>query len=253
MSAQWARLTEYLSGQGTTVTLEWWEFERIVGGVPASAINHYPQWWHGDRSNTRAWRAAGYEVATVAPGQSVTFVRTRPPSGGRSRAVAVPPAARAQPEDRLTRPPSRSDASRRTTPDVVLISCVKTKLAAPAAARDLYVSPYFRRMRRYAEDSGCPWFILSAEHGLVSPEERLAPYEMYLPDSSASYRAEWGTRVVQQLSYRLGHLRGQRIEIHAGATYVAALQSLLEEAGCCVDDPLAGLSLGRRSSWYGNL
>ena len=38
-------------------------------------------------------------------------------------------------------------------PDVVLVGCVKTKLAHGAAAKDLYVSDYFTKMRAYAEGS----------------------------------------------------------------------------------------------------
>ncbi len=67
---------------------------------------------------------------------------------------------------------------------MVLIGCVKTKLGHGAPAKDLYVSDYFAKMRAYAEASGRPWFILSAEHGLVSPEEWLEPYERYLPDTA---------------------------------------------------------------------
>ena len=83
-SAEWAKLTAWLAGQhGAEVTIDWPLFDAIVGGVPASAINHFPQWWHGDRPNTRAWRAAGYEVAGVEPGRAVTFRRVGHPPPGR--------------------------------------------------------------------------------------------------------------------------------------------------------------------------
>ena len=59
---------------------------------------------------------------------------------------------------------------------VYLISCVSVKRASPAAARDLYISPWFKKARHYVERKGCPWFILSAEHGLVRPNEMIAPY-----------------------------------------------------------------------------
>ena len=55
-------------------------------------------------------------------------------------------------------------------PTVYLISCVSRKPKRACAAGDLYVSDLFRKARRYAEASGCSWFILSAEHGLVAPE-----------------------------------------------------------------------------------
>lgn len=245
MSADWARLTDHLSGLGDSVTLTWSEFDEIVGGLPASAINHYPQWWHGDRPNTRAWRAAGFEVVAVTPGHSVRFVRPQSTSTHRTADDPAPSRSTVQP------PFSSLAAKTLPEPDALLISCVKTKLSAAAAAKDLYVSAYFRKMRRYAEESSKPWFILSAEHGLVSPDDWLVPYERYLPDTPASYRAAWAERVVSSLRGRLGVLEGRRIQIHAGAAYVDPLRPLLERAGCDVDDPLAGLSMGRRLSWYG--
>lgn len=76
--ADWARLTSWLAHQGgPRVTISWSELNGVVGGLPASAVDHYPQWWHGDRPNTRAWRAAGYEMESVALGKSVTFRRSQ--------------------------------------------------------------------------------------------------------------------------------------------------------------------------------
>lgn len=75
MAAQWRQLTEYLRRAGDQVSLTWSELDAIVGGLPASAVDHYPQWWHGDRPNTRAWRAAGYEATKIDVGVAVRFVR----------------------------------------------------------------------------------------------------------------------------------------------------------------------------------
>ncbi len=57
--------------------MDWAQFSDVVGKVPASAVDHYPQWWHGDRPNTRGWRAAGFEVDAVRPGRWVRFRRAR--------------------------------------------------------------------------------------------------------------------------------------------------------------------------------
>jgi hypothetical protein len=65
MAAQWKLLTEHLASASGDVRLTWSELDAIVGGVPNSAVDHYPQWWHGDRPNTRAWRAAGYEAIEI--------------------------------------------------------------------------------------------------------------------------------------------------------------------------------------------
>ena len=56
-----------------------------------------------------------------------------------------------------------------------LISCVKTKGAMPASAMDLYTSNWFRKARACVETTGCPWRILSAQYGLVHPEQKIGP------------------------------------------------------------------------------
>lgn len=98
MAARWASLTEFLRGRDSDVVLTWSELDAIVGGMPDSAQNHFPQWWHGDRPNTRAWRAAGYEATDIRPGASVRFVRKR------ASIDISPPIARAV----TIRPPSPS-------------------------------------------------------------------------------------------------------------------------------------------------
>jgi hypothetical protein len=57
------------------VTLSWRELDEIVGGLPQSAIKHHPQWWHGERSHTLAWRRAGFQLDSADLGRSVTFRR----------------------------------------------------------------------------------------------------------------------------------------------------------------------------------
>jgi hypothetical protein len=168
--------------------------------------------------------------------------------GGGTRA----PAARTPQRDRQ----SAGDATVLTAPspgrsaDVVLVGCVKSKLGHGARAKDLYVSDYFAKMRTYAEASGRPWFILSAEHGLVSPDDWLEPYERYLPDTSREYRRAWGQKVAEQLEQAVGSLSGVLVDVHAGAAYVVSVEEALGPRGAEVLDQLKGLSFGRRLAWY---
>jgi hypothetical protein len=60
---------------------------------------------------------------------------------------------------------------------VYLVSCVSKKRRTPTQARDLYNSDWFLKARDYVEGTHSPWFILSAEYGLVPPDQVLAPYE----------------------------------------------------------------------------
>lgn len=97
MSAQWARLTAWLAEHSApVVTISWNTLDELVGGLPTSATKHYPQWWHGDRPNTRAWRAAGFELERADIGRSVAF---------RRHGIATAPAISAVVGGWLPRPP----------------------------------------------------------------------------------------------------------------------------------------------------
>ena len=230
--ADWSRLGESLSDAEHAITLTWAELERLVGSLPASAINHRA-WWSGKRPHTLAWHAAGFRLSSVDPGRQVTFERVTT-----HHEQATPATV------------SHEEPKAATGTSVLLITCVKTKLERPAAAKDLYVSPLFRRARQYAEASRLPWFILSAEHGLVAPDEWLAPYERYLPDTPSSYREAWGSWVVERLALLAGPLAGRTIEVHASSAYVDAIKDRLAALGATVDDPLRGLTQGKRLAWY---
>lgn len=135
--------------------------------------------------------------------------------------------------------------------DVVLVGCVKTKMIQAAAAKDLFISPLFRKEREYAEGAGVPWYILSAENGLVTPDQLLSPYDRFLPKQSAKYRKEWGDKVIARLEQLEGPLDGKVFEIHAGVAYVDAIRSGLESRGAIISEPLKALSFGGRLRWYG--
>lgn len=168
--------------------------------------------------------------------------------GGGKRKPAAPTPQRGQATTKQRTASATLTPARRA--DVVLVGCVKTKLGHGAPAKDLYVSDYFAKMRTYAEASGRPWFILSAEHGLVSPDEWLEPYERYLPDTSREYRRAWGEKVAGQLEQAVGSLSHVVIDVHAGAAYVESVEGALAPRGAHVLDQLRGLSFGRRLSWY---
>lgn len=49
-------------------------------------------------------------------------------------------------------------------------------------AKELYTSTYFKKKREFAETVGNLWVILSAEHGLLHPEEAVEPYNTSIDD-----------------------------------------------------------------------
>jgi len=175
----------------------------------------------------------GFRTTDVRINHQVTFVR---------RLGAVQ-AVHDQPVQLLREPVGGAD--------LILIGCVKSKQDHPAPAKDLYTSALFRKERAYAESSGKPWFILSAKHGLVSPDEVIEPYDVYLKTMPDAYRAWWGRTVVSQLGEVFGPVDGVSIEIHASAAYVDQILPRLTIEGARVVTPLHGLTMGQRLAWYG--
>ena len=80
-----------------------------------------------------------------------------------------------------------------------LVGCVKDKTAVPQAAKDLYVSALFAGRRSYVERSSDSWWILSAEHGLVHPDEVLAPYNVTLKDAGRLARRSWSNQLLLEI------------------------------------------------------
>ncbi|MGD8202440.1 DUF6000 family protein [Ornithinimicrobium sp. W1679] len=167
---------------------------------------------------------------------------------GKGNDVVAVPAGTARSSSPATTPSKRSPAP--TAADVVLIGCVKSKQASGALAKDLYTSNYFAKMRAYAESTGKPWYILSAEHGLVAPDDWLEPYDCYLAKTGPAYQQDWGRKVARQLEEALGPLEGRIFDIHAGSTYVKAVDAAVSSKGAVLLDQLKGMSIGQRLSWY---
>lgn len=139
-------------------------------------------------------------------------------------------------------------------PLIGLVGCVKTKLGHPAPAQDLYVSELFRGRRAAVEARTARWFILSAEHGLVDPEQVIEPYERTLASLPVPARREWANSVLAALRARLGELGEYDFEIHASADYFAfGLADQLRTARAAVVIPTKGLARGRQLQYYAGL
>ena len=136
--------------------------------------------------------------------------------------------------------------------DLILVGCVKGKRHRAGLARDLYTSIAWRYRRDYAEMHGCPWYILSAKHGLLAPDTWIEPYDLALATLSASKRREWSQGVLNEIAAKVPSLRGKAIEVHAGKLYVEyGLEKGLCEAGAVVRRPLARVvGQGRQHVWY---
>jgi hypothetical protein len=128
-----------------------------------------------------------------------------------------------------------------------LISCVAAKKPEPSAAGELYASTWFRKARKLIQKTGSPWFILSAEHGLLAPGTVIAPYERTLNRMSASERREWAKRVQEQMEESLP--KADEVVVLAGNRYRENLMRYLRRRFSQVTVPMEGLTIGRQLSW----
>ena len=133
-----------------------------------------------------------------------------------------------------------------------LVGCVKQKRTREASARDLYTSPLFQGRRRAVEQSCDAWFILPALHGVVRPEDRLAPYDVSLTEMGRAARGAWSQGVVRALEAELGSFADVEFELHVGSAYLEhGLVDGLRARGGRVSWPTHGMPMGRQLRHYG--
>lgn len=130
---------------------------------------------------------------------------------------------------------------------VVLVACASEKAVDPLPAKDLYVSPLFRKARAVAESLAPSWYILSAQHGLVEPHAVVSPYNLSLKEVGATQRQVWAERIAATLkaNYRIG----TEFVFLAGSSYRELLSLRLRDLGFVVQSPLVGLSIGKQLQW----
>lgn len=131
---------------------------------------------------------------------------------------------------------------------VCLIACASRKQATAAPAQNLYQSELFRKsvswMHRQNFNS---WFILSAKHGLVKPEQILEPYNLTLNTMNADARRQWAQSVLAELVILLP--KPASITFLAGSKYREYLSEPLCEKGYDILIPMQGLGIGKQLQW----
>lgn len=130
---------------------------------------------------------------------------------------------------------------------VALVSCVKTKRATASPAGELYTSSLFVGMRSFAQRNADTWYILSAKHGLLRPDQVVDPYETTLKTMKKADRVAWAEQVQQQLLATLP--TAAEVIFLAGERYREVLTPFLERRGFTVRVPMAGLKMGRQLQW----
>ena len=127
------------------------------------------------------------------------------------------------------------------TRPIILVACCGLKLDRPAPAADLYTSDLFRKSRAYAERFGHAWYILSAKHGILSPDKVISPYDDTLRGKSARERASWNRMVLAQ--WGCGHRHP--VVILAGNDY----RGWVGEAAGAFQTPMEGMRIGQQKAW----
>jgi len=135
--------------------------------------------------------------------------------------------------------------------EVGLVSCVKTKRGEPATPKELYTSPYFEKMRAYAEQYHDDWWIISAKHGLLGPDgDPIAPYDETLSGARVAKRREWAEMLDDQMEQKGLLSDDATLVLHADKDYYEELLPLMENTGVTVKIPTKGLGIGKKQAWY---
>jgi hypothetical protein len=128
---------------------------------------------------------------------------------------------------------------------IVLISCVSLKQDRPSPARELYVSPLFKKNLAYAESlNPDKIFILSAKYGLLEIDEKVAPYDLTLNTMKMAAVREWADSVLAQLRVK-ADLKEDQFIFLAGQRYRKYLIPFMGE----YQIPMEGLGIGRQLSY----
>jgi hypothetical protein len=131
---------------------------------------------------------------------------------------------------------------------IALVGCVKTKIEVSAKAKDLYLSPLFKKTVSFIKSKDYnDWFILSAKYGLIDKEAIIDPYELTLLSFSQEQLKEWSDWVFNEIKKR----KLNDLHFYCGSKYhnEFILQSL-KINNIRYSLPLKGLSLGQRLSYF---
>lgn len=198
-------------------------------------------------------KMAGLElVERSGPARSTTTTYLYKQIGPVEASVVRPPAPRQRQVNKRTRRTSglaapASDSMALPPANLCLVSCVAKKLPRSAPAKDLYRSDLFRKNRALVEAQGWPWFILSAKHGLVDPEQVIEPYEKTLNTMRVAERRDWAAGCRNALEAHLADVKS--VVFFAGAKYREYLVPALVGRGIEVHVPMEGLRIGEQLAW----
>lgn len=133
---------------------------------------------------------------------------------------------------------------------LVIIGCGKSKIwdkspwAGPQKASNVYVGPYFKSKRRFAESRGCDWMILSAKYGFIRPDFII----LHSYDTTFN-RPSTCPISVQELKRQVeeqGLSRYDEITVLGGGKYIERIRDAFCGTRAKIEVPLAGHSMGQQ-------
>ena len=261
MSSKYDLLRDYLTEVPTIeaeITLSFPEIEKILHcPLPASAYR-YPAWWANQadlstRQQAGAWITAGFEVDGIHQERKsgwVRFIRTGTASAVHNKTQVAPASRSKGKRDRPQNRVKKTDSPRFQPVEnaAYLVSCVSMKADRTSMAKELYVSPWFGKARAFVERRHARWFILSAEYGLLRPDQKIAPYEKTLNTLGVAERRKWAEKVIEQMRSELPD--APQIVLFAGQRYREFLMDYLQQRYPEVVAPLSRLGIGEQLGWF---
>lgn len=126
--------------------------------------------------------------------------------------------------------------------NVVLISCVKSKVKNKSQAIDMYTSDLFKKNLAYSKIlNPSATYILSAKYGLVKLNDTISPYDLTLKNMKLEERKEWALKVVKQLEL-VENIENTNFIFLAGERYREYLLPKINN----YEVPMKGLSFGNQ-------
>lgn len=120
---------------------------------------------------------------------------------------------------------------------VLLVSCGKHKCNSPCQAKDMYNSYRFQKLKMVAEKSNMKWYILSAQYGLLSPDDIIEPYDLCITNCAVDYKKWWANNIVQELSR---YSKDTLFVVAANEDYTQYIVPMLIAKGFRVSAPFIG-------------
>lgn len=135
---------------------------------------------------------------------------------------------------------------------LAILACGRSKLDRAAPAEELYTGALFRASLAAARKLADRFVILSAKHGVLSPETVTEPYEQSIAAMHKLAREQWGALAAKGLQAALGysstHVANPRVRevlCLAPASYVE-LVSIYGKREWVM--PLKGLGIGHQKA-----